>query len=152
MESAYRLETGIAVPQHRQLHRTGLGEHGLGAVAIAGIPAIAACQVVPGIAEMVIDRDIILTNVTTYWLTGTAGSAARICRESGASWGSKPVPSGVPTAVANFQGDRAVRGLAELANTVVRWNEYPVGGHFASLQAPTELIADIREFFRSIAK
>ena len=93
-----------------------------------------------------------LTNVTTYWLTGTAGSAARIYRETGASWGSRPEPSGVPTAVANFQGDHAVRGLAELANTVVRWTEYPVGGHFASLQAPAELVTDIREFFHSIAR
>jgi pimeloyl-ACP methyl ester carboxylesterase len=97
-----------------------------------------------------IDRDIILTNVTTYWLTGTAGSAARLYRETGTSWGSRPKPSGVPTAVANFQGDHAVRGLAELANTVVRWTEYPVGGHFASLQAPSELVTDIREFFRSV--
>ncbi|MBF5001232.1 epoxide hydrolase [Nocardia sp. BSTN01] len=97
-----------------------------------------------------VDRDIILTDVTTYWLTGTAGSAARIYRESGASWGSRPAPSGVPTAVANFRGDRAVRGLAESANTIVRWNEYPGGGHFASLQAPAELVADIREFFRSV--
>jgi hypothetical protein len=62
-----------------------------------------------------VDRDIILTNVTTYWLTGTAGSAARLYRESAVSWGSRPKPSGVPTAVANFQGDHAVRGLAELA-------------------------------------
>jgi pimeloyl-ACP methyl ester carboxylesterase len=99
-----------------------------------------------------IDRDIILTDVTTYWLTGTAGSAARLYRESGASWGSRPKPSGVPTAVANFQGDHAVRGLAELANTVVRWTEYPVGGHFASLQAPAELVTDIREFFGSVGR
>jgi pimeloyl-ACP methyl ester carboxylesterase len=57
----------------------------------------------------------------------------------------------VPTGVANFRGDRAVRGLAEAANAVVRWKEYPVGGHFASLQAPAELVTDIREFFRSVA-
>lgn len=99
-----------------------------------------------------IDRDIILTDVTTYWLTGTAGSAARLYRESGASWDSKPTPSGVPTAVANFQGDRAVRGLAESANTIVRWTEYSVGGHFAALQAPAELVTDIREFFRSVCR
>jgi pimeloyl-ACP methyl ester carboxylesterase len=103
-------------------------------------------------ARAPIDRDIILTSVTTYRLTGTAGSAARLYRESGSSWGSKPAPSGVPTAVANFQGDRAVRGLAEMANTVIRWKEYPVGGHFASLQAPTELVTDIREFFHSIVR
>lgn len=99
-----------------------------------------------------IDRDVILTNVTTYWLTGTAGSAARLYRESGSSWGSRPARSGVPTAVANFRGDRAVRGLADKANTVVRWTEYPVGGHFASLQAPVEFVTDIREFFRAVGR
>lgn len=98
-----------------------------------------------------IDRDIILTNVTTFWLTGTAGSAARIYRESASAWGRKPGPSGVPTAIANFRGDRAVRGLAEQAHTVARWTESPLGGHFASLQAPVELVTDIREFFRSIS-
>jgi pimeloyl-ACP methyl ester carboxylesterase len=99
-----------------------------------------------------VDRDAILTNVTIFWLTGTAGSAARIYRESAASWGARPGPSGVPTAVANFRGDHAVRGLAELGNTVVRWREYPVGGHFASLQAPAELVADVGEFFRSLRR
>lgn len=99
-----------------------------------------------------IARDAILTDVTTLWLTGTAGSAARIYRESGSSWGSKPAPSGVPTAVANFQGDRAVRGLAEQAHRIIRWNEYQVGGHFASLQAPAELVTDIRDFFGSLER
>ncbi|TCJ89912.1 epoxide hydrolase family protein [Nocardia alba] len=99
-----------------------------------------------------IDRDVILTNVTTYWLTGTAGSAARIYRESGKAWGKKPAPSGVPTAVAHFRGDHAVRGLAEMANIVVRWHEYEVGGHFASLQAPAELVTDMRTFFRSVGR
>ncbi|MGV9677776.1 epoxide hydrolase family protein [Nocardia sp. NPDC003482] len=101
-------------------------------------------------AQTPVDRDAILTDVTIYWLTGTAGSAARLYRESGTSWGSKPANSGVPTAVANFQGDHAVRGLAAMTNTIVRWTEYPTGGHFASLQAPTELVTDIREFFRSL--
>ncbi|GAB3584011.1 hypothetical protein GCM10027445_59580 [Amycolatopsis endophytica] len=75
-----------------------------------------------------VDRDAILTNVTIFWLTGTAGSAARLYFESAAqAWGVWPERSPVPTAVANFLGDRAVRGLAELSNRVTRWSEYPVG-------------------------
>ncbi|GIH15804.1 epoxide hydrolase family protein [Rugosimonospora africana] len=100
-----------------------------------------------------IDRDTILTNVTAYWLTGTAGSAARLYREARAeAWGRRPAPSPVPTAVANFLGDRAVRGLAELSNTVTRWSTYPRGGHFASLQAPDLLVTDIRKFFRTVRR
>ena len=95
-----------------------------------------------------IDRDTILTNVSIYWLTATAGSAARLYLEAGAeAWGRRPAPSPVPTGVANFLGDRAVRGLAELSNTVTHWSRYDRGGHFASLQALDLLVADIRQFF-----
>jgi pimeloyl-ACP methyl ester carboxylesterase len=98
-----------------------------------------------------VDRDAILTNVTIFWLTGTAGSAARLYLEAGQDgWGERPEPSGVPTAVANFRGDHAIRGLAALSNTITRWTEYDTGGHFASLQAPEVLVDDIREFFRGL--
>jgi pimeloyl-ACP methyl ester carboxylesterase len=98
-----------------------------------------------------VDRDSILTNVSIFWLTATAGSAARLYRESGAEgWGRRPAPSPVPTGVVNFLGDRAVRGLAELSNTITRWSTLPVGGHFASLQAPDALVTDVREFFRTV--
>jgi pimeloyl-ACP methyl ester carboxylesterase len=98
-----------------------------------------------------IDRDTILTDVTIFWLTGTAGSAARLYREAAAeAWGHRPAPSPVPTAVTNFLGDRAIRGLAALSNSITRWTSYPEGGHFASLQAPDLLISDIREFFRTV--
>lgn len=98
-----------------------------------------------------IGRDAILTNVTTFWLTATAGSAARLYREaSPQAWGRRATPSPVPTGVANFPGDRAIRGLAELSNTITHWSTFPRGGHFASLQAPDLLVADLRSFFRQL--
>lgn len=98
--------------------------------------------------QTAIDKDAILTNVTAFWLTGTAGSAARLYRESAAeAWGTRPPRSPVPTAVANFAADHAIRGLAELSHTITRWSEFPRGGHFASLQAPDLLVDDIRAFF-----
>ena len=101
--------------------------------------------------QAAIDRDTVLTDVSALWLTGTAGSAARIYREGGQeAWGSRPERSAVPTGVANFAGDRAVRGLAEQAHTVTHWSVYSSGGHFASVQAPDELVADIRTFFRGL--
>ncbi|MEV6976340.1 epoxide hydrolase family protein [Kitasatospora sp. NPDC093806] len=95
-------------------------------------------------------RDAVLTDVTALWVTGTAGSAARLYREIAADGWGRPAPSGVPTAVAKFLGDRAIRTLAELSNNVTRWTEYDTGGHFASLQAPEPLVADIRAFFRTL--
>jgi hypothetical protein len=97
-----------------------------------------------------VDRDAILTDVTIFWLTRTAGSAARLYLEAAGGWGERAAPSPVPTAVATFPGDRAVRGLADLSHRITRWTEYPRGGHFASLQAPDLLVTDIRDFFASL--
>lgn len=101
--------------------------------------------------EDAIDRDTLLTNVMLYWLTGTAGSAARMYYENAHVMDWFPVTdSGVPTAVANFAEDVAIRRWSEPANTVVRWTEFDRGGHFAALEAPELLVADVREFFGSL--
>ncbi|KXK58589.1 epoxide hydrolase [Micromonospora rosaria] len=98
-----------------------------------------------------VSRDAILTSVTALWLTGTAGSAARIYREAGAEgWGERPAPSPVPTGVLNLHGVQAIRGLAELSHRVTHWSEHATGGHFAALQAPDLLVEDIRAFFRPL--
>jgi hypothetical protein len=49
-----------------------------------------------------VDRDLILTDVSIYWLTGTAGSAARIYYEGARTWGQAQPKSPVPTGVAVF--------------------------------------------------
>ena len=90
-----------------------------------------------------IDPAAILTDVTITWLTGTAGSSARMYKEAGQAWGTTLPVSGVPTAVACFTGDHAIRGIAERSHHIVRWRRYDTGGHFASLQAPDELVADL---------
>jgi pimeloyl-ACP methyl ester carboxylesterase len=97
-----------------------------------------------------IDRDAILTNVTLYWLTGTAGSSARLYRESATSWGKKVEKSAVPTGMAVFPGDSTIRRFAEREHTIVHWSEFDRGGHFAALQAPDLLVGDVREFFRLV--
>jgi pimeloyl-ACP methyl ester carboxylesterase len=97
-----------------------------------------------------IDPDAILTNVTLYWLTGTAGSSARLYKEAAASWGRHVELSAVPTGIAVFPGDSTIRRFAEREHTVVHWSEFNHGGHFAALQAPQLLIEDIRQFFRHV--
>jgi pimeloyl-ACP methyl ester carboxylesterase len=97
-----------------------------------------------------IDRDLLLTKVMLYWLTGTAGSAARLYRENARRWGEAAERSTVPTAVAVFKGDGAIRRFAEPAHTITRWTEYDTGGHFAAMQTPDVLVEDIRAFFRTV--
>lgn len=97
-----------------------------------------------------VDRDLILTDVSVYWLTGTAGSAARIYYEDARTWGQTQPRSSVPTGVAVFPNDLTIRPLAERDHNVVHWTEFSRGGHFAALEAPDLLVGDVREFFRKL--
>ncbi|WBQ03554.1 epoxide hydrolase family protein [Kribbella sp. CA-293567] len=101
-----------------------------------------------------IGRDHLLTNVSLYWFTKTAGSAGRIYYERAhAPYYGQPIePSRTPTALADFAQENFVplRHLAEAANNIVRWTSYPRGGHFAALEQPELLVADIQAFFRDL--
>jgi epoxide hydrolase len=99
--------------------------------------------------EAAIDRDRILTNVTIYWLTGTAGSSARIYYEGAHTnaWG-QAERSPTPTGVAAFAEDISIRRYAERGNNIVHWSDFDRGGHFAAMEAPDLLVGDVRKFFR----
>jgi pimeloyl-ACP methyl ester carboxylesterase len=101
--------------------------------------------------ETAIDRDRMLTDVTVYWLTGTAGSSARSYYDNMhfAAWGQ--APGTTPTGVAVFAEDVAIRRYAERGNNIVHWSEFERGGHFAALEAPGALVGDVRTFFRRVA-
>ena len=98
--------------------------------------------------EDAVDRDRLLTDVSIYWLTATAGSSARLYYEGAKSWGQPTEPSAVPTGVAVFPMDITIRSIAESQHNIVHWTEFDRGGHFAAMEAPGLLVADIREFFR----
>ncbi|MDQ3808958.1 MAG: alpha/beta hydrolase, partial [Chloroflexota bacterium] len=102
--------------------------------------------------EAAVDRDRILTNVMLYWLTGTAGSSAGLYYENmhASSWAQQPGTT--PTGVAVFAQDVAIRRYAERANNIVHWAEFDRGGHFAALEVPDLLVADVRAFFRRFRK
>jgi epoxide hydrolase len=103
------------------------------------------------VPEDAVDRDHLLTNVMVYWLTGTAGSSARLYKESVRSWG-KVQASTTPTAVAVFPGEISlpVRSIGEKTNTIVRWTEFDRGGHFAAMEEPDLFAADVRAFFQGL--
>jgi epoxide hydrolase len=99
--------------------------------------------------EHAIPRDDILANVSLYWFTTTAGSAANVYYENMHS-GDWPVPSRVPTGVAVFAEDIAIRRYAERANNIVHWSDFDTGGHFAAMETPDLLVQDIRAFFAGL--
>ncbi|WP_405139312.1 epoxide hydrolase family protein [Nocardia sp. NBC_01388] len=97
--------------------------------------------------EQAIDRDRLLTNVMLYWLTGTAGSAARLYYENMHVQGWKAERSPTPVGVAVFAQDIAIRRFGEYGNNIVHWSEFDRGGHFAAMEAPGLFTTDVRQFF-----
>ena len=99
------------------------------------------------------DRDDFLTHVSISWFTGTGGSSTNIYLENAITGGGlREEANRTPTGVAVFPRDfRTVRTFAERSNNIVHWStEMPRGGHFASVDAPDLVVADIRKFFRSL--
>ncbi|MGW7456923.1 epoxide hydrolase family protein [Streptomyces sp. NPDC054797] len=101
-----------------------------------------------------VDRDQMLTNVMLYWLTGTAGSAARIYYERAHAdyAGQPPQRSATPTALADFPRDNFIplRHVAARTDSIVRWTSYDRGGHFPAMEVPDLLVEDVRAFFRGL--
>ena len=99
--------------------------------------------------------DRFLTNFLLYWLTDTAASSIRLYYENAhdaGAWAPK-ANSGVPTGVAVFQdGDIAIRRYGEDSNNIVRWTEYPHGGHYAVMTVPPDWLKDVREFFSGLRR
>lgn len=103
--------------------------------------------------EDAVGLDHLLTNVSVYWFTGTAGSSANLYYESAhdpGAWAPKErgtVPTGVAVALPT---DIAVRRFAEREHNVTHWTELERGGNFLSLEQPELFVADVRAFFRSV--
>jgi epoxide hydrolase len=100
-----------------------------------------------------LDVDAYLTHVSIYWFTRTAGSSARHYYEDARSGaGYRETPGKVPTAIAVFPGDfRTIRAFAQRSTNIVRYTEFDQGGHFAYTTHPDLVVADLREFFATLA-
>ena len=94
-------------------------------------------------------RDNILDNITLYWLTGTAASAARSYWETGRFFaaaqaaGHAPPPVSVPVAFTAFPGEifPAPRSWVETVYPgLAYYNEVDRGGHFAAWEEPAALL------------
>jgi pimeloyl-ACP methyl ester carboxylesterase len=100
-------------------------------------------------------KDELLTNIMIYWVTGTISSSARLYHEDGLQ-SSPQLSAGqyieVPAGVATFPKDLTYppRELGERFLRVARWTEMPRGGHFAALEVPELLVADLRAFLRPL--
>ncbi|MEU6149225.1 epoxide hydrolase family protein [Actinosynnema sp. NPDC047251] len=101
------------------------------------------------VPERAIDLDLILTNVTLYWLTGTSGSSSWFMYGTDRfRWprGQRAVPTGL------YSGPPGFRRLAERHNDIVHWPEARPGGHFVAMEVPGVFAADLSVFFAKVGR
>lgn len=93
--------------------------------------------------------DDVLDDVSLYWFTNTAASAARYYRESALHPPDAAVRAAVPAGFTIFPRDisPAPREYAELFFDVRRFTVAARGGHFGPWEQPEAWAADIRAFF-----
>ena len=101
-----------------------------------------------GNGTSLVSRDQILTQVSLEWFTNTSATAGRYHYEEAHS-GVEPQVSAARTGVAVFADDfRTIKAFAERDNTnIVHWSYFERGGHYAAMEVPDVLAADIRAFF-----
>ena len=94
--------------------------------------------------------DHLLTNVTLYWLTGTAGSSARLTKETAGTTppGLRGAARRRGAAARHHPGDPAARRALVPGGAVDRVR--PHGGHFAALEVPDLFAADVTRFFQQL--
>jgi pimeloyl-ACP methyl ester carboxylesterase len=99
-------------------------------------------------------RDDVLDNITLYWLTNTAISAARLYWENKLSLYNDADVS-VPAAVSAFPGEgyQAPRSWTERAyHNLIYYNQPAKGGHFAAWEQPQLFAEEVRAGLRPLRK
>ena len=103
-----------------------------------------------GEPERALTQDEMLDDISLYWFTNTAASAARFYWENNAN-NFNAVDVSVPAAITVFPGEiyRAPRSWAEGSyHKLIYFNEVNRGGHFAAWEEPDLFTAEIRAAFR----
>jgi pimeloyl-ACP methyl ester carboxylesterase len=97
-------------------------------------------------------RDDVLDDITLYWLTNTAVSAARFYWENHLNLYNAADVS-IPAAVSIFPGENypAPRSWTERAyHKLIYFNQVEKGGHYAAWEQPQILSAEVRAGFRPL--
>ena len=106
-------------------------------------------------------RDTIVDNITLYWLTGTAASAARSYWEDGRALaaalasGQPPPAVTVPVGFTTFPGEiwASPRSWVEAVYPgLAYFNKVDKGGHFAAWEEPKLFSTEVRAAFSSVRK
>jgi len=107
--------------------------------------------------ETTYTKDQLITNVMIYLVTYSFNTATWMYRGRFDEEAGPPVPSGIriekPVGVAAFPVDLIPfppRTQVDKSMNVIHWTDFEHGGHFAALERPSDLVADIRAFARLV--
>jgi pimeloyl-ACP methyl ester carboxylesterase len=105
-----------------------------------------------GVIEDRFSKDELLINLSLYWYTQSIGTAIQMYWENRLqpmrfTAGQRVLP---PVSFAHFPKEinHPPRVWLERVFNVAQWTDMPRGGHFAAMEEPELLAADIRSFFR----
>lgn len=101
-----------------------------------------------GNGTSLVPLETILLEVSVNWFANAASGMSRSYLENARAQ-AEPRVSDARTGVAVFKDDfQTIKTFAERDNTnIVHWNRFEEGGHFAAMERPGLLAADIRAFF-----
>ena len=96
--------------------------------------------------EDAVDLDDLLTLVTVQWFGRSGDGAANMLYEAAhaqAAWGRT---HDRPQGIAAFGDEPLMRRILDPDGHLAFWAEHPRGGHFPAMEAPEELVGDMRAF------
>ncbi len=97
--------------------------------------------------EDAVDLDALLTLITVSWFGRAGDGAANMLYEAAhaqVAWGrSHDRPQGI----AAFGDEPLMRRILDPDGHLAFWSEHRHGGHFPAMEAPDELVGDIRAYF-----
>jgi len=105
-----------------------------------------------GNPEAALTRDEMLDDITLYWLTNTATSAARLYWENNAN-NFNAVDITLPAAITVFPGEIycAPRSWAQRSyHNLIYYNRVDKGGHFAAWEQPELFASELRAAFKTL--
>ncbi len=97
--------------------------------------------------EDAVDLDALLTLITVSWFGRAGDGAANMLYEAAhaqVAWGrSHDRPQGITA----FGDEPLMRRILDPDGHLAFWNEHRHGGHFPAMEAPDELVGDLRAYF-----
>ena len=102
--------------------------------------------------DEVFSMDVLITNIMIYLVTNSFNTSTWMYH--GATQEGIALPAGkkveIPVAVVNVPKDifrSPPRSYVDEAYNIARWTDFKHGGHFAALEVPDAMLADIQAFF-----